>query len=105
MMFGCSMEHGKIDDKGIAFARNNVLSDYLVGSGITNFSKVKVGWKDMSLDLIFCDFACVELLDEVLLQGSHGVILLQVGEDLLRTDGNLAINEVTSQFILSCLSL
>lgn len=59
----------------------------------------------MSLDLIFCDLASVELFYEVLLQGSHGVVLLQMGEDLFRTDGDLAINEVASKFILSCLSL
>lgn len=104
-MFSRSMEHREIDDEGVAFARNNVLSNHLVGSGIWNFSKVKFWWKDMSLDLIFCDLASVELFYEVLLQGSHGVVLLQMGEDLFRTDGDLAINEVASKFILSCLSL
>ena len=76
------VENGEIHHKWVAFARNYVLCDYLVGSWVCNFSEVKVGRQDIGLDLIVCDLASVELDDKVLFQALHGVVFLQVREDL-----------------------
>ena len=34
------MEHGEVNNKGIALASNQVLSDHLVGARVCNFAKV-----------------------------------------------------------------
>ena len=39
-VLGVCMEHGEVNNEGIAFASNQVLSDHLVGARVSNFAKV-----------------------------------------------------------------
>ena len=77
------VENWEVYHKWVAFTRNYVLSDYLVGPRVRNLTKVKVGRQDVGLDLVVCDFACVQLHNEVFFEALHGIVFLQVGEYLL----------------------
>jgi len=101
VMLLIGMEHGEVHHEWVAFARNQILCDDRVSSGVGNLAKVDVLWENASLDLIICDLASVQLHDEVFLEDLHGVVLLEVGENLARTNRDLSVNHVASQLILT----
>ena len=70
------MEDREIDDEGVAFARNHIVCDDLVSPGVRQLAKVNVGRQDIGLDLVVCDFARVQLHDEIFFECLHGVVLL-----------------------------
>ena len=70
------MENREVHDKGVALPRDDVLCNHGVSPWVCHLAKVKVGWKDVCLDLIISDLTRVKLNDEVFLESSHGEVCL-----------------------------
>ena len=90
------MEHWEVHSEGVAFARNNILSDHLIGPRVLHFAEVKVTGEDKGLDLVVSDLTGVELHNKILLERLHLVVFLQVREDLLVANGDLGVDQVVS---------
>ena len=97
------VEYWKVHHKWVALACNQILSDHLISARVGNLTKVDVAWEDMRLNLVISDLTCVKLHDEVFLEDLHRVIFLKVGENLLRADRDLSVDNITAQLILPSL--
>ena len=87
-----AFEDWEIDHKRVAFTLDDILGEDLVSTRVIKSAIVVLWWQDVSLYLVICQLACIEIDCEVFLKLFHFDIILNVLEESLVADGNFGVD-------------